>query len=271
MAFVQHKPAAPLDASIESIWDWQVEPGAFRLERILPTPGSSLIINLLEDESRVYADDAGLDCERSAGAVFSGQFTQSFVIDSLEQISVIGVIFKPAGAFRFLRERMDPFGNRHTDLEAIVGSDGRRLRERLLQMDSARERIAAFESWLRGRLAPAAPHAAIGHALGALERCPQIQRIDSLVRDSGLSQRRFSTLFREQVGIAPKQYTRMLRFRRVVAQARPGIDWAHVAADCGFHDQPHLNREFRTFSGMTPSQYLARRGVYTNHVALPPA
>lgn len=271
MAFVQIQPAAPLHDSIESIWDWQVEPGEFRLERILPAPGSSLIINLLEDESRVYADDAGLDCERSDGAVFSGQFTQSFVIDTYEQVSVIGVMFKPAGAGAFLRERMDLFGNRHTNLQAILGNEGQRLRERLLQMHSAHERLAAVESWLRRRRSQAGPHAAIGYALGALDRRPQIQRIDALVRESGLSQRRFSTLFREQVGIGAKQYVRMLRFRRAVAHARPGVDWSRVAADCGFHDQPHLNREFRTFSGMTPSLYLARKGVYTNHIALPPA
>ncbi|HEY0231835.1 MAG TPA: helix-turn-helix domain-containing protein, partial [Dokdonella sp.] len=205
------------------------------------------------------------------GAVFSGQFTQSFVIDSLEQISVIGVIFKPAGARSFLPERMDLLGNRHTNLQAIIGSRAQRLREGLLQMNSAHERLAAFEAWLRGRYSHAAAHAAIGYALDALERCPQLPRIDALVRESGLSQRRFSTLFREQVGIAPKPYVRMLRFRRVVAQAQAGVDWSRVAADCGFHDQPHLNHEFRAFSGMTPSQYLARKGPYTHHIALPPA
>jgi len=271
MAFVQLKPAAPLHDVIESIWDWQVEPDRFQLERILPAPGSSLIINLLEDESRVYADDAGLACERSDGAVFSGQFTRSFVIDTYEQISVIGVMFKPAGARSILRERMDVFGNAHTNLQAIVGDTGARLRERLLQMNSAHERLAAVEAWLRARCTPACAHAAIDYALDALDRYPQVQRIDRLVRESGLSQRRFSTLFREHVGIAAKPYVRMLRFRRVVAQARPGVDWSRVAADCGFHDQPHLNREFRAFSGMTPSQYLARNGLYTNHVALPPA
>ncbi|MEP7042128.1 MAG: AraC family transcriptional regulator [Dokdonella sp.] len=269
MAFVQHTPALPLHDSIESIWDWRVAPGEFRLERILPAPGSSLIINLLEDESRVYADDAGLDCKRSAGAVLSGQFTESFVIDTHEQVSVIGVMFKPAGACSFFRERMDLLGNRHTDLEALVGSDGPRLRERLLQMPSAQQRLAAVESWLRRRCTQFTAHAAVGYALDALQRCPQIQRIDALVRDSGLSQRRFSTLFREQIGVGAKQYARMLRFRCAVAHARPQVDWSRVAADCGFHDQPHLNREFRTFSGMTPSLYLARKGAYTNHIALP--
>src|SRR5690349_17001622 len=79
MAFVTFAPPPPLHPSIERIWDWHVEPGELRFERILPQPGSTLILNLLEDEMRVYDDDGGRRCERLAGSAYSGQFTRSFV------------------------------------------------------------------------------------------------------------------------------------------------------------------------------------------------
>ena len=126
-------------------WDWRVEPGSFRLERILPQPGTTLIINLHEDETRVYSDDAQCRCERSCGTVFSGQFTRSFVIDSVEQIAVIGVAFRPAGACAFLRERMDVLGNRHTAFDDLAGPSARALRERLLQVPAADARLALLE------------------------------------------------------------------------------------------------------------------------------
>src|SRR5690606_36599856 len=78
MAFTTHVPTAPLNVAVRMLWDWQVEPGDFRLERILPQPGSGLILNLLEDQTRTYSDDAELRCERAPRAVFSGQFTRSF-------------------------------------------------------------------------------------------------------------------------------------------------------------------------------------------------
>jgi hypothetical protein len=57
----------------------------------------------------------------------------------------------------------------------------------------------------------------------------------------------------------------------VIAQVhrRQTVDWARVAADAGFHDQPHLVREFRAFAGLSPTQTLARQGDYANHVAMP--
>jgi AraC-like DNA-binding protein len=110
----------------------------------------------------------------------------------------------------------------------------------------------------------------VRQALTTFERSPCIERIGALVVDSGLSARRFGALFSEQVGIGAKQYARLKRFRAVVAGVHRGhrIEWAHVAADCGFHDQSHLVREFRAFAGMTPGAYAAGRGEHANHIEL---
>lgn len=269
MAFTTLVPAAPLQACVRMLWDWRVEPGAFRLERILPEPGSGLILNLYEDQTRVYGDD-GLCCERAPGAVYSGQFTHSFVIDSREQIAVMGVALRAGGAGAFLRERMDLLGNRHVALEDLVGPEAHALRQRLLETRGAEARLALLADWLLGRFREPRLHPAVRQALATLDRAPGIGRIAALVEDSGLSARRFGALFREQVGTGAKQYARLKRFRAVVAAAREGqrIEWAQVAADCGFHDQSHLVREFRAFSGMTPGAYGARRGEYANHVEL---
>ncbi|GAA0706766.1 helix-turn-helix domain-containing protein [Dokdonella soli] len=271
MAFTTVTPAPPLRGAIETIWDWVVDPGDFRFERVLPQPGSALIINLLEDQTRVYTDDEERRCERLPGTVFSGQSTRSFVIDSAEQIAVMGVAFRPGGTVPFFRERMDLLCDRHTALEDLAGAPGRVLRERLLHARDARERLAILERWLAARFAAIPLHPAVGFALGVFSASPLVQRVGEVIDASGMSARRFGTLFREQVGIGAKRFARMQRFRAVVAQVQRGcrIEWAHVAADCGFHDQPHLVREFREFSGMTPAAYVAQRGQHVNHIALP--
>ena len=270
MAFTTLVPAAPLHAPVRMLWDWHFEPGAFRLERILPEPGSSLILNLLEDQTRTYSDDAERRCERAPGAVYSGQFTRIFVTDSHEQAAVMGVMLRPGGACAFLRERMDRLGNCHVALEDLVGQAGRALRERLLDTADANARLALLAGFLLQRFRERPLHPAVRQALATFERTPCIERIGAVVADSGLSARRFGTLFREQVGIGAKQYARLKRFRAVVAGVQQGrrIEWAQVAADCGFHDQPHLVREFRAFAGMTPGAYAVRRGEYANHIAL---
>lgn len=272
MAFTTTVPAPALQHAIDLIWDWRVEPRDFRLERILPQPGSGLIINLLEDETRVYTDDCEHRCERSPGAVFSGQFTHSFVIDSTEQVAVMGVLFSPGGASALLREPMDRLGNRHIAFDDLVGVAGRALRQRLLNTLAPSARLDVLQSWLHARCRDSSVHASVRFALGSIDGAPQVQRVGAIIAASGLSPRRFGTLFREQVGIGPKQYARMQRFRSVLSQIQRGrrVEWSRVAADCGFHDQPHLVREFRDFAGMTPTAYVALRGNHVNHVPLVP-
>lgn len=270
MSFVQHRPAPPLRDWIATIWDWRVEPEAFRLERILPSPGAHMIVNLLENETRVYADDAERRCERTEGSAFSGQATRSFLIDTAEQIAVMGVMFRPGGSAHFLRESMHRLSDRHTSLAALglAGVDG--LRERLLNTADATARIDVLETWLRARYRPDALHPAVAHALRVIGEAPCVSRVGALIEASGYSARRFGTLFLEQVGIGAKRYARLQRFRTVIdaAHGRRHIEWARVAADRGFHDQPHLAREFRAFAGMTPGAYMAAGGAHINHVAV---
>lgn len=270
MAFVAISPSPPLAPYVARLWDCDMPPVALRYERILPTPGASLIINLLEDETRTWREDSRRHCERTSGSSFGGPRTRSFVIDTAEQQFVMGVDFQPGGAHAFVREPLDRLVERDCSLEDLFGDRARRLRRQLLQLATPAQRLAALDAWLRMRCENAHIEPAIVWALQALARGAQVERIGGLVRDSGLSPRRFDTLFKAHTGSGPKRYARLLRFRAVVddVHGRKRVDWSRVAADGGYYDQPHLAREFRAFSGMTPSAYAAQHTPYANHVPL---
>jgi AraC-like DNA-binding protein len=81
-----------------------------------------------------------------------------------------------------------------------------------------------------------------------------------------LSRRRISTLFAAEFGLTPKEAARTMRFTHAVARIVEGVrggvlDLASVAAECGFADQPHLDREFRDFAGRPRADRLPGRGV----------
>ena len=111
-------------------------------------------------------------------------------------------------------------------------------------------------------------HPSVQYALRQFLRMPRIKTVMNVAREAGLSRRRFSQLFDEQVGMTPKRYCRLIRFRAVVQQIAAGgsVDWADVALAGGYYDQAHLAHEFREFSGMSPSGYLAAERPFANHV-----
>lgn len=270
MGFLQYRPAAPLDSLIETIWDWDMPLTAHRLERVLPKPGAQLIINLHEDETRVYTDDAQRHCVRSSGSVLGGPVMTSQIIDSAEQVRVMGVVFRPGGAHALTGEHQQSMLSRDIDLDDLFGAAARQLRQRLLETGAAARRIALLQQWLLRQRRGPATDPAVAHVLMALDRAPQWARIAPLVKETGLSEDCFGERFRRQVGMGPKRYARLQRFRAVLVQVHRAqtVDWCRVAADGGFTDQAHLVREFRAFAGLTPTALMARRGAHLNHLAL---
>ena len=263
-------PGAPLDRYVEALWDWDMPPAGHRHERILPVPGAQLIVNLHEDETRVYADDSTRCCTRAAGAVIGGPFRRSWIIDTAEQIRVMGVNFRPGGTHGLTGIDATEFVASDIGLEDLFGGSAHRLRQRLLETPCPLRRLAVLADWLHGLTTPAVTDPAIAAAMAALGRAPQLARIGELQRASGYSPTRFGRLFQRQAGMSPKRYARLLRFRAVVthAHAQPRVDWSRVAADGGYCDQAHLNHEFRQFAGVTPGTFMALRGPHPNHLPL---
>ncbi len=83
--------------------------------------------------------------------------------------------------------------------------------------------------------------------------------IGRLVRELGYSHKHVVRLFRDQVGLPPKEIARLARFQRL-AQAIDGgrrTSWGNLAYQCGFSDQAHLSREVKRHTGLTPTAFEA--------------
>jgi AraC-like DNA-binding protein len=79
--------------------------------------------------------------------------------------------------------------------------------------------------------------------------------VETLAAELGWSRRHFAARFRAEVGMAPKALARLLRFERAVERLRGGEELAMIALGCGYYDQAHFNRDFRAFTGTTPTAY----------------
>lgn len=270
LEFLSLSPPAPLHHFIESIWDFQARARPHALERVLPVPAAGLILDLAEARTRVY--DEALNCSDFSAMTLDGPRTRSLIIDTEEQVAVMGVVFRPGGASLFFRERLDRLLNDSVDLEALVGSSANLLREQLLEARSARRRLAQLLRWLQQRSTALRPCSALQHALRTLDARPRIDALAATARELGCSPRTLGERFRQQVGMSPKRYLRLRRFQQVLAATAISgqrVDWAGLAVDCGYHDQAHLAHEFREFSGLSPTAYSRLRAPWGSHVVLP--
>ena len=101
-----------------------------------------------------------------------GTYSQHTVIDTAEQRAVLGVNFRPGGAFPFLGLPAGELANGHAALDALWGTRGRRLRERLLDAPNVAIRFRTLEqarSWRRSPR-PLQRHPAVAFALREFDR-----------------------------------------------------------------------------------------------------
>lgn len=91
----------------------------------------------------------------------------------------------------------------------------------------------------------------------------------ALRAQTGLTDARLISLFREQVGVTPKRLARIHRFDRALnLLTRERGTLATVAQRAGYFDQPHMNADFREMAGLTPREFLVATR-YPSSMSLP--
>lgn len=77
-----------------------------------------------------------------------------------------------------------------------------------------------------------------------------------LASEVGWSRRRFSERFAGEVGLGPKQVSRLIRFEHSGRLLRAGRSLAEVAVESGYYDQAHLSNEWRALAGCSPTEWI---------------
>ena len=266
MIFRRHQPAAPLATYVDHFWFYQDLYPPHRRERVLPDGTFELIIDLRDEPRRTFNRTSGAET-LFRGSWISGAHSEYIVIDALPASSMIGAHFKPGGAPAILGLPADELRDRVVELEAIWDASAAELREQLLIARGAQAKFAVLERALTKRLASyPGDRAQTQRVLWARDRLVASGgplRVRDVVDELGMSHKHFIEQFRRQVGLTPKLFCRIRRFQDVlqrVATEQP-LDWADVAAECGYFDQAHFVRDFRAFSGLTPMSYISTGGI----------
>jgi AraC-like DNA-binding protein len=267
--YLTRRPAPPLDLAVSALWYYRTAPRPFALERVLPKGAAQLVINLKDDQTRVYDPGRGGVATTSPGAVLTGPGTHFEVIDTDEQEHVVGVSFRPGGTRPFFRLPADALTGPDVPLECLWSvTDVALLREQLLAATTPDAALDVMQAALTAAWRDQPMHRAVDAALATFHRESEVARVAEVADAVGLSVRRFIEAFARDVGLTPKQYCRVRRFQQAVtaAHAAREVDWAEVALSCGFYDQAHFIHDFRAFSGLTPGAYRDGRTVFQNHV-----
>jgi AraC-like DNA-binding protein len=197
-------------------------------------------------------------------ALLSGFHTRPAVIRHDGNQHGVQLRLTPAGARALFGLPARAVAADAVPLDAVWGVRAPELCERLAAAADWPARFAVLDHVLM-RAAAGRAEAPSGARAETTEAWRQLVatdgRIDirSLAGEVGWSRRHLTDQFTAEFGFGPKEMARVLRFERSKQLfLGPGhTTLATIAAECGYADQAHMAREWRTLAGASPTQWLA--------------
>lgn len=267
-----HSPAIALRPWVESLWaapprtntaktDGDADITARAREWVMPEGRAHLVIRLGGEPLGLYQDLDQAHPHWLSDAMLAGPYDRAYLKDTTRMRGSVGALLLPGALPALFGVAETQLLNRHVPLAEVWPESAATLVERINTAASPHEQLAYLEAELLAHLRPARglhPQVAL-----ALPRLAQGLRIDELVRMSGYSHRRFTSLFRQATGMAPKRYACLRRFADALPASGKSLSWAELAADAGYSDQAHFVRDFHGFARITPQAY--RRAQRQGH------
>ena len=247
-------PSAPLEPFVEKIQVMETDGPTTRA--VLPSPG--IVLGIRYAGSALLVE--GGEPRRVGNTGVTGIRTTLRRMVTSAGGGIVVVNFRTLGAAQFFEQPLHEIFGEMIPLDELHGrSELDCVEERVALSGSPSGRARVVDDFLRKRLRDKAPDPLVAAAAGAIRTRGGALRIRALAKALGTSQDPLEKRFRRAIGASPKQYASIVRFLRVVRGFERGRPLTELAHEAGYYDQPHLVRDFRSFTGEAPERFLSAR------------
>ena len=249
MQYKEYEPNRLLSPYIDTYWMGGSFGGEGKFNKILPDGCVDIIFSF--DKFDKF-DKAKSTCFTK----IVGTMTTFLEISYPQTVEMFGIRFKPAGITAFTRVPVEEFTDRDVELALVDTLFDKSFFETLPEKQSVEEMIRHTDNYLINYL-PCLYHQEkqIIRAVDLI--CFYRGQLSSakVASEVCLCQRHFERKFKSAIGISPKTFAKIHRFKYALRYLRnnPDQDLTSVAIECGYYDHTHLIKDFKTLSGNTPT------------------
>lgn len=248
-------PHRYLRSAVESYAEYEEFSASPVSRREVPGPASVLIIELADPILTAGAAENGTMRSNAAFLGSPGRGPATTWHAGFQHC--IEVRLTLLGTYRLFGSMRDLAG-RIVALDALWGQRAEQLTARLASAGTWQCRFDLLDRVLGMTLvAGAEPDPEVVHVWTRLADNAGDLTVGTLLGETGWSRGRLAERFRAQTGLTPKAAATLLRFHRastLIDQRASSL--TAVAASCGYYDQAHFNRDFRTFAGCSPTAWM---------------
>jgi len=250
--YQEYKPDIRLSPWVENYWIATNFVPSEHYAKILPDNCTDVVF----DFDRIK----GFSCVELFGTM-----TNFIEFDSAERGQMFGIRFKPVAITAFTRVPQMELTNRAVELALVETLFDKSFYETLPEKQSAEKIIAHTNNYLINLLPRLyLPDRQIIHAVDAINFTKGQLNLTRLASDICLSQRHFERRFKTAIGINPKMFAKIVRFKHTIQDIvkYPEKDLLTIALERGYYDRTHLMKDIKSFSGDIPTDVRKKREIY---------
>lgn len=250
LMYKEYQPDARLAPFIETYWIAERTVGTEITERILPDGCVDIIFNFRTiDEEQT---------QQQGIPHIVGTMTSFLDITySIGEVQMLGIRFRPTGITAFIQAPVYEFTDRNIDLRMVDSLFDQSFYKYLPERPTIKEKIEYIDNYFIRKLSDIlTPDPRIVYAVNIITNTKGQISINEISKYIYLSQRQFERRFKYAVGISPKTFSRIIKFRNTIEYIKTNRDESlfSIAVDCGYYDHSHLTKEMKQLGGKLPNQ-----------------
>lgn len=258
------QPSKLLRPYVKQYWFLAIDNAERSSQRYVPSGCAMLAFHRGD---RIYST---LHREMQPRASLCGQSV--FYTDTIYSgnLNLIAVVFQPVAARAIFGIPMNNIREKNIDIELLGDTYLSDLEKCLVDIEDNYKSVYLIEQYLLKKL--------YSYTSERFDRMNTVvQSINNGQQDIGelsklacLGYKQFKRVFAEYIGLNPKEFLQIARFRKTSHSLHAG-EQAHLnqlAYDGGYCDKSHLIKDFRTFTGYTPKEYLSICDPYSEYMSL---
>ncbi len=258
MNYQTFPPHPDLEALVKCYWTLEVpaEPDAAK-QRIIPD-GCLELAFILGDDIRRYTSESTFVLQPRA--MILGQITEPFYIQPAGYVNTFAVRFYPYGFANFVTTPLKDLSDKETPIALLFGdTSSKELEQKIIQAKDTRERIEAVESFLLSSLkSKTTVDTIVKTTIEALILTGGNNPINDILKNDLSKRRQLERNFAKQIGISPKQLGKVIRLQAAlkILLSKKTETFTNIAYESEYYDQAHFIRDFKEFTGTTPTEFL---------------
>ncbi len=254
MSFVTYLPSDILKPFVKSFAISQSE----KADSYKILPGTSIVMGFQYSGKLSYSENSNIISLSQAG--ITGLRDTFRIFNNTENTNTVLVMFSETGAGMFFNNPMhEIFGSSLSLDDLMLRSQMDVVVDQLHEAKTDIERINIIEAFLISRINVKANDDLITLAVTLIKQHAGNVKIAALANKLNISQSQFEKRFRKIVGASPKKFASIVRLNYILNASAKGNTLTEIGLDAGYFDQAHFIKDFKSFTGETPDQFLKNK------------